>query len=56
MECNACGFLAYAICEAVTALSFVFFGLFVAWAHVTAASSVSPRIDHSIDLLSLMFC
>jgi hypothetical protein len=42
-ECNACVFLAYAICEALTTLSSVFLCLFVAWA----------RANYSIAGLSL---
>jgi hypothetical protein len=52
-ECNACVFLAYAICEALTTLSSVFFCVYLLPGPVqTIALPVSRWIDRSIHLLS----
>ncbi len=63
MECNACVFLAYVICEAMISLSFVFFScLFVVWARVTCSIPGLP-LDRLLDrlivacvLLDLKWC
>jgi hypothetical protein len=62
VECKACMFLAYAICEAMTTLSSVFLCLFVAWAHVTCSITGLP-LNRSLNwlivthvLLDLKWC